>query len=62
MNPLLRESGQSQPDLRSFLSSMNPTQARQQVETLLSQGRITQSQLDKLIEQAKNLGGMLGLR
>lgn len=62
MNPLLRESGQSQPDLRSFLSSMNPTQAKQQVETLLSQGRITQSQLDKLIEQAKNLGGMLGLR
>ena len=62
MNPLLRESGQSHPDLKSFLSSMNPTQARQQMETLLSQGRITQGQLDGLIDQAKNLGAMLGLR
>lgn len=62
MNPLLRGSRQSTPDLRSFMQAMNPTEAKRQVEELLSKGQLTQGELGKLFDQAESIGRMLGFK
>ena len=68
MNPLLgKSSRQSQqqpqpPDLMRFLGQTSPQQAQQQVQQMLRNGQITQSQLSQAFEQAKRIGESLGLR
>lgn len=47
-------------EFRKFAASMTPQKAQQQVEQLLSSGRMSQEQFQQLLQQAKDFMAILG--